>query len=108
MKSLKKRSPVSRASKKAREEQARAEKVHRARVKFDRLTARCAAICEYQYGPLVTDPESEDEEGEFEPEELALVPTADLYQGLTYLEETREILEELIRHVEEAHDARVE
>jgi hypothetical protein len=108
MKRLKKKSPPSKAVKKAADEQAKAEEVYRARVKFERLIARCDAINAFHFTPLVTDPETVDNEGEgeFEPEELARVPSRQLYHSLLYLEETQERLDDLVGRVREALDAR--
>ncbi len=108
MKKLKRKNPPSRAMKKAADEQAKAEEVYRARVKFERLISRCDEINAFQFTPLVTDPETVDNEGEgeFEPEELARVPSQQLYHSLLYLEETQERLDDLVRQVREALDAR--
>ena len=105
---LKKRAVPSNVMKKATEEQDEAEKIYRTRVKFERLIARCDDINAFEFTPLVTDPETVDNEGEgeFEPEELARVPIWQLFHGLSHLEETQEILGELIGRVREALDAR--
>ena len=104
----KKKKAPSKAVKKAADEQAKAEKIYEARVKFERLIARCDDINAFEFTPLVTDPETVDNEGEgeFEPEELARVPIWQLFHGLSHLEETQEILGELIGRVREALDAR--
>ena len=108
MKKLKRKNPPSKAMKKAADEQAKAEEVYRARVKFERLISRCDAINAFEFTPLVTDPETVDNEGEgeFEPEELARVPSQQVYHSLLYLEETQERLDDLVRQVREALDAR--
>jgi hypothetical protein len=110
MATVKKKGTPSKAMKKAAEGQATAKKIYSAGVKFERLIARCDAINAHQYTPLVTDPETVDEEGEgeFEPEELARVPSEQLFHSLIYLEETQEILGELIGQVREALHAREE
>ena len=108
MATVRTKSTPSNEMKKAAEEQAKAEKIYNARMKFERLIARCDAINAFQYSPLITDPETVDDEGEgeFEPEELARVPSEQLFHSLIYLEETQEILGELIGQVREALDAR--
>jgi hypothetical protein len=108
MKKLKRKNPPSKAMKKSAEEIAKAEKIYEARMKFERLIARCDEINAFEFTPLVTDPATVDNEGEgeFEPEELARVPTEQLSHSLIYLEETEEILGELVGRVREALYAR--
>jgi hypothetical protein len=112
MKKLKRKSPPSKAMKKAAEEQAKAEKIYEARMKFERLISRCHHVnTDWGYFKLVSEPgeDGEDgEEGEFEPEELALVPAEQLGQCLLYLEETEGVLETMRREISEAYDARLE
>lgn len=105
---LQKKAVPSKAVKKATEEQDEAEKIYRTRVKFERLIARCDEINAFEFTPLVTDPETVDNEGEgeCEPEELARVPIWQLFHGLSHLEETQEILSELVGQVREALVAR--
>jgi len=105
---LKKKAVPSKAVKKAADEQAKAEEVYRVRVKFERLISRCDEINAFEFTPLVTDPETVDNEGEgeCEPEELARVPIWQLFHGLSHLEETQEILSELVGQVREALYAR--
>jgi hypothetical protein len=106
MKRLKRKSPPSKAVKKAADEQAKAEKVYEARVKFERLISRCHHVnTDWGYFKLVSEP---GEDGEFEPEELALVPTEQLGQCLLYLEETEGVLETMRQEISEAYDARLE
>ena len=110
MKKLKRKNPPSKAMKKSAEEIAKAEKIYEARMKFERLIARCDEINAFEFTPLVTDPETVDNEGEgeFEPEELARVPSQQVYHSLLYLEETQERLDDLVGRVREALDARKE
>jgi hypothetical protein len=108
MATVKKKGTPNKAMTKAAEEQAKAEKIYNARKKFERLIARCDAINALEFTPLVTDPETVDNEGEgeFEPEELARVPSQQLYHSLLYLEETQERLDDLVGRVREALYAR--
>ena len=108
MATVKKKGTPNKATKKAADEHAKAEEIYRARIKFERLIARCDAINAFEFTPLVTDPETVDKEGEgeFEPEELACVPSQQLYHSLLYLEETQERLDDLVGRVREALYAR--
>lgn len=108
MKKLNRKKPLSRAAEEARRRQAEAEETYNARVKFERLIAQADALNAYEFGPLVTNPETVDHDGEgvFEPEELARIPSQQLYHSLLYLEQTQEILETLIEHIREVLDAR--
>jgi hypothetical protein len=94
------------AEKKAREAEIRAEQVFAARLKFERLISRCNGLNPNGGSfKLVSDAS---EEGEFEPEELAMVPTEQLGGCLEYLEETQEVLATMIQEITEALDARME
>jgi hypothetical protein len=109
MATVKKKSTPSKAMKKAAEGQATAKKIYSARVKFERLISRCDHInTNWGYFKLVSEPGEDGEEGEFEPEELALVPTEQLGQCLLYLEETEGVLETMRQEIIEAYDARFE
>ena len=109
MKRLKRKSPPSKAMKKAADEQAKAEKIYEARVKFERLISRCYHVnTNWGYFKLVSDPGEDGDEGEFEPEELALVPTEQLGHCLGYLEDTQGVLETMRQEISEAYDARLE
>jgi hypothetical protein len=109
MATVKKNGTPSKAMKKAAEEQVKAEKIYDARMKFERLISRCDHInTKWGYFKLVSEPGEDGEEGEFEPEELALVPTEQLGQCLLYLEETEGVLETMRQEIIEAYDARFE
>ena len=94
------------AETKAREAEIRAEQVFTARLKLEQLISRCNGL-NPNWGSfkLVSDAS---EQGEFEPEELAMVPTEQLGRCLPYLEETQEVLATMIQEVTEALDARME
>jgi hypothetical protein len=106
---VKKKGTPNKTMKKAAEEQAKAEKIYNARVKFERLISRCDHInTNWGYFKLVSEPGEDGEEGEFKPEELALVPTEQLGQCLLYLEETEGVLQTMRQEIIEAYDARFE
>ena len=94
------------AETKAREAEIKKEEVFAARLKLERLVSRCNGL-NPNWGSfkLVSDAS---EQGEFEPEELAMVPTEQLGGCLEYLEDTQEVLATMIEEVTEARDARME
>lgn len=86
-----------------------ADKIFNARQKYQKLIARVDGLNEYSWGgfTLVTDPGAgEDEEGLFDQEELTLVPTRQLYDGQTALEEAQEVLATMIEQIQQALEAR--
>ncbi len=108
---VKKKPSVRAAEKRAREAEAAVDTIFRARHKYAELISRCSGLFEYSWGgfTLVSAPGADEaEEGLFEAEELAMVPTRQLYDGLTALEEAQEVLAAMIEQVQEALDARPE
>jgi hypothetical protein len=107
---LVKKSPsVLAAEKKVREAEIAADKTFNARQKYEKLIARADGLNEYSWGgfTLVTDPGAgEDEEGLFDPKELALVPTRQLYDGRATLEQAQEVLAAMIEQIQQALEAR--
>lgn len=104
---LVKKSPsVLAAEKKAREAEQRGEEVYNARYKYDHLISAANFLHRNLDYMLVSDPGVRGEEGLFEPEELALVPTQHLYRGVIALEETQELLASMIEQIHQALEAR--
>jgi len=107
MKVLKSRRPAGKADAKAAAAKAAAEKVYNARVKFERLMGRCDDLNDFCWGQftLIAAPDAEDD-GEFLPDELALVPDDQLYDGITQLEDAQEVIASMIDQLRDALDAR--
>jgi hypothetical protein len=109
VKVVKKQASVRAAEKKAREAEIAADKIFNARQKYEKLIARVDELNELSWGgfTLVTDPGAgEDEEGLFDPIELALVPTLQLYHGRIALEQAQEVLAAMIEQNQQALEAR--
>jgi hypothetical protein len=88
----------------------KADNIFKARHKYENLFSDVERLIDRCGGcfTLVTDPATEDDDGLFEPEELALIPTRQIYNGQTILEEAMEALEILIQQNERALAAREE
>lgn len=82
------------------------ERVFQARVKYDRWAwSLFSGLWEHGNGPIVS-PADESDEGLFEPDEFALVPTRDLRNYRMCFDEAIETLQSLKEEVDAAIEAR--